>query len=93
MTGFVHCIVDRSDFILLQGSEVLRSYRFNTKTANHLFCEICGVKAYYYPRSHPECVSVNLRCVDGDELDQVDLIKFDGRNWEKKIEQLRSTSH
>ncbi|MEE2756691.1 MAG: GFA family protein [Myxococcota bacterium] len=93
MSGFVHCIVPQSDFVLLKGSNVLRSYRFNTETANHLFCEICGVKSYYYPRSHPDSVSINLRCVADGGLDQLDTIKFDGRNWEKEIHQLRSKSH
>ncbi len=85
MVGYLHCIVPKKDFILLSGTDVLRTYRFNTGQAQHMFCGICGVKSYYHPRSHPDCISINLRCVDQELLDHYNLIEFDGLNWEKCI--------
>lgn len=81
-TGFLHLIVPHSDFRLESGDEALRSYRFGSGTANHLFCAICGVKSFYQPRSHPEAWSVNWNCLDqGHALDAA-IRTFDGRNWE-----------
>jgi hypothetical protein len=54
MSGFLHLIVARERFTLLQGAEALAEYRFNTGTARHLFCRTCGMKSFYVPRSHPE---------------------------------------
>ena len=48
-TGFLHLIVPASRFRLLSGGDVLTTYTFNTRTAKHLFCRICGVKA---PKMH-----------------------------------------
>ena len=62
--GYLHLIVPRSAFTLLQGDDALSTYRFNTGVAEHLFCRHCGVKSFYVPRSHPDGYSVNARCLD-----------------------------
>ncbi|MCA9635529.1 MAG: GFA family protein [Myxococcales bacterium] len=81
-TGYLHLIVPAARFHLLAGEEALRDYRFGTGRARHRFCGICGIKAFYVPRSHPDAFSVNLRCVDRDGFDAVTIAPFDGRNWE-----------
>ena len=48
------------------GPTTLTTYRFNTGVAQHTFCRICGIHPFYTPRSHPDCVDVNVRCLDGD---------------------------
>jgi hypothetical protein len=81
-TGFVHIIVPKSRFRLLEGQAALTSYQFNTGAADHLFCLVCGVKSFYRPRSNPDGWSVNARCLDdADELD-IRIEAFDGKNWE-----------
>jgi len=84
-TGFLHLIVANSQFRLLAGQEDLTSYRFNTGTANHLFCRICGVKSFYVPRSHPDGYSVNVRCLDPATIESIRTLPFDGANWEQSI--------
>src|SRR5579872_1758689 len=64
MTGFIHLIVPAARFRLLSGADELVSYRFNTGTAEHLFCRTCGLKSFYRPRSNPDGWSVNARCLD-----------------------------
>ena len=81
MTSFIHIIVPHADFTLERGSDKLTSYRFETGTAEHLFCSVCGVKSYYQPRSHPEAWSVNALCLD--DRPELDIIFFDGRHFEK----------
>ena len=81
-TGFLHLIVPHEDFTLVSGEEALTSYRFGTGQADHLFCQQCGIKSYYQPRSHPEAWSVNYRALDDGHGLDVTIRKFDGQNWE-----------
>lgn len=88
MKGFIHLIVEAKDFELLSGKDHLGDYRFNTGTARHLFCQKCGISSYYIPRSHPDGVDVNLRCLDNVNLESIQLETFDGRAWEANISQI-----
>ena len=88
--GFLHLIVPAERFTLLQGEDVLTAYTFNTGTAKHMFCRICGIHSFYRPRSHPQGYSVNVRCLDGDLLSRFRRSAFDGVNWEQSIEKLRA---
>jgi hypothetical protein len=89
MKGFVHVIVPDGDFTALSGDEVRREYTFNTHTAKHWFCGVCGVASYYKPRSHPEGISVNLACLDGDAGERFAVVDFDGTNWEANVALIR----
>ena len=82
-SGYLHLTVPKSRFKLLQGSEVLTTYRFNTRTAQHLFCSVCGIKSFYVPRSHPEGFSVNARCLDEGTVEKLVVRASNGREWEK----------
>jgi hypothetical protein len=88
MTGYLHLIVPKSDFRLLAGEDTLQTYVFNTGTAKHLFCSVCGIKSFYVPRSHPDGYSVNFRCLDAEDFCSVLTTEFDGRNWEQHIGEL-----
>jgi hypothetical protein len=81
--GYVHWIVPRSAFRLLTQSDNIAAYAFNTKTAKHLFCPNCGVASFYIPRSDPDAFDVNVRCLEGVNLSNLEYDYFDGRNWEK----------
>lgn len=82
-SGYLHCFVPHSDFLLLNGRDELSSYRFGSGEAEHLFCKNCGVKSFYQPRSHPDCWSVHFACLDPDHGVSTKIVSFDGRNWEK----------
>ena len=87
--GYLHLIVSRGRFRLLSGSDALQTYRFGTGTAQHLFCRACGIKAHYVPRSHPEGVSVNARCLDPQAVEELVVRStFDGRHWEEHAHEL-----
>lgn len=81
-TGFVHLIVPKSRFQLLAGADNLSHYRFNTGVADHSFCKTCGVKAFYTPRSNPDGVSVNVHALDDGQCPELNIVAFDGQNWE-----------
>ena len=84
--GFLHLIVPPAQFELLSGAEALTTYRFNTGTARHTFCATCGIHSFYVPRSDPDKIDVNVRCLDGIDLEALKPQPFDGKNWEHAIE-------
>jgi hypothetical protein len=81
LTGFVHLIVPARDFRLLSGADRITTYRFNTGVAKHMFCQVCGIKSFYVPRSNPDGVDVNVRCLEPKPR-SVAMKAFDGQNWE-----------
>ena len=91
-TAFEHLIVPKEDFALVSGADQLTLYTFNTGVARHLFCKVCGVKSFYVPRSNPDGISVNLRCIDAGTITKVTYENFDGQNWEAHGAQLAHLS-
>jgi hypothetical protein len=83
MKAYVHWYVPRESFRLLTPRDRLATYTFGTGAAKHHFCRRCGVASFYEPRSDPDRIDVNLRCVAGVDLEQVELRSFDGRHWEE----------
>lgn len=92
MSGFLHLIVPRSRFRLLQGADQLSEYKFNTGTARHLFCSRCGVKSFYVPRSNPDGYSVNVHCLNPDTIEQVEVQLFDDNDREASDAKVRGLS-
>ena len=80
--GILHLIVPRERFELLSGDGELSTYRFNTGVAQHHFCRHCGIHSFYVPRSDPEKIDVNVRCLEGVNLDEIRASRFDGQHWE-----------
>jgi hypothetical protein len=83
--GFLHVVVPPERFELLSGREDLTTYRFNTRTAQHHFCKHCGISPFYVPRSDPEKIDVNARCLEGVDPAALVVRPFDGRNWEESM--------
>lgn len=90
-TGFLHLILPAGRFRLLQGEENIETYTFNTGVAKHTFCRHCGIKPFYTPRSNPDGVAVNARCLDTAPA-SLSITKFDGVNWEEHAHTLAHKS-
>jgi hypothetical protein len=84
--GFLHLIVAPEQFELLSGEDALSTYQFNTGTAKHTFCRHCGIHSFYVPRSDPDKIDVNVRCLDDIDLTAITVLPFDGRNWEDAMD-------
>ena len=80
--GYLHLIIPAARFKLLSGNDTLTTYSFNTHTAKHLFCSVCGIKSFYVPRSHPDGISVNARCIDSETIEELTVTSLNGREWE-----------
>jgi len=85
--GYLHLVVPADRFKLLSGSEALTTYGFNTHTAKHLFCPVCGVKSFYVPRADPNSRSVNVRCLDPGTVEKMTISQFNGRQWGRAVRQ------
>ena len=82
--GILHLPVVLENFELLRGKNSLTTYTFGTGVAQHTFCSHCGMHAFYVPRSQPDGITVNARClddIDGPSLKPTRF--FDGRHWEE----------
>ncbi|MGI9272304.1 MAG: GFA family protein [Woeseiaceae bacterium] len=88
MSGYLHLLVEKDAFKIVSGKDALRCYQFNSGIAQHYFCGQCGIKSFYIPRSHPHGVSVNVNCLDEDDIDSVTVTPFDGENWEQNVHKL-----
>jgi hypothetical protein len=81
--GILHLVTDPADFELLSGKDDLTAYTFGTGVAQHTFCRHCGMHAFYTPRSQPDKITVNARCLDGIDGPNLKPTRFfDGQNWE-----------
>jgi len=90
-TGHLHYIVPKRQFQLIQGQENLTTYTFGSGVAQHYFCKTCGVRGFYVPRSNPDGMDVNLRCLDTPP-EPFSVEPFDGKNWEKNAHELAHLS-
>ncbi len=70
--------VEESDMRILTQLSDLTLYQFHTKTAREYFCPTCGVMPFRRPRTDPEIWAVNVRCLDGVDLDAIPVTKVFG---------------
>ena len=84
--GILHLIVPLERFELISGKDDLTTYEFNTRIAKHMFCRYCGIHPFYVPRSDPDKIDINVRCLDGIDVAAISPKLFDGRNWEAAMQ-------
>jgi hypothetical protein len=79
--GAIVASVPLSGVRVLQGQEVLKVYTFNTKTAKHYFCSICGIYTHHQRRSFPDQYGYNVGCLEGvNPFDLESVPTYDGVN-------------
>ena len=52
-----------SGITVIRGDDKLTEYRFNTGTARHFFCSVCGIYTFHQRRSNPNEYGVNVACL------------------------------
>jgi hypothetical protein len=80
-----------SSLRITSGQDALTLYQFNTLTAKHYSCEVCGIHPFSRPRLDPNRWAVNTRCIDGIDLTALRVGQFDGENWEASAQALRAS--
>ena len=79
--GLMLAFAGGEQFRLLSGEDDLKDYRFHTHKIGHLFCTTCGVESFARgerPGDGATMIAVNLRCVDGVDLETLPIRRFDG---------------
>lgn len=77
--GAIVASVPLSGLHIVKGEEHLRLYEFNTHTARHYFCSVCGIYTHHRRRSDPAQYGYNVGCLEGvDPFDIVDVPTHDG---------------
>jgi hypothetical protein len=79
-SGTMLSFAPTSQFKLLSGEEDLRDYQFNRKSIHHLFCTNCGIKPFARGKMQDgsPMVAINVRCLQGVDVDKLNINKFDG---------------
>jgi hypothetical protein len=81
-SGTLLTFVPASQFTLLSGEDALTDYQFNKHVIHHLFCSTCGIKSFARgkDKSGADTVSINTRCLDGVDVQKLNVVAFDGRS-------------
>jgi hypothetical protein len=70
-----------SGITVTKGEDKLTEYRFNTGTARHFFCSVCGIYTFHQRRSNPNEYGVNVACFDNvSPFDFPEVTVMDGVN-------------
>jgi hypothetical protein len=79
MRGAVAVTSTHDGFRITQGEDKVATYRFNTGTAEHHFCSVCGIYTHHKRRSNPNQLGVNVACLEGlSPFDFREVLVFDG---------------
>lgn len=80
--GSLLVFVPEENFKLLSGEGALTDYQFNKFIIHHYFCSTCGVSSFAagVGEGGKSMRAINIRCLDGVDIEQTPLIKFDGKN-------------
>ena len=80
--GAVWAFAPKAKFTLRSGAAQQGDYQFAKKALHHRFCSRCGIESYAEgtaPDGTPS-VGVNLRCLDGVDVDKLSPRQYDGRS-------------
>jgi hypothetical protein len=80
--GVIWCFVTPDNFALESGEDALGHYTFNRHVIDHRFCTTCGIEPFARGRtpSGTESVAINVRCLEGIDIDQLSPIRVNGRD-------------
>ena len=53
------------DLAVTKGEDKLTLYQWNTMTARHYFCSVCGIYTHHQRRSFPDQYGYNVGCLEG----------------------------
>ena len=81
--GSLLWFVPKTRFRLDTPEENASAYLFNKHVIRHRFCRECGIHPYaeaIHPKTGEPTAAINIRCIEGIDLDKVPVTHFDGRS-------------
>lgn len=80
MRGAVAVSAEIDGISFISGEDRLTEYKFNTQTARHYFCSICGIYTHHQRRSNPRQYGVNIACLENlGPFDLPSVTVYDGQ--------------
>lgn len=76
--GALNFRVEESQLRVLTPVSDMTLYQWHTATAKDYFCPICGILPFRRPRTAPELWTINIRCLDDVNLDEIPVKKVFG---------------
>jgi hypothetical protein len=70
-------------FKLLSGATELTQFEFNRRMIQHQFCSTCGIQSFAIgrnPKSGARMAAINVRCLDGVDVDTLKVKKVNGKS-------------
>ncbi len=79
--GSLLAFAPASQFRLASGEGDLTRFEFNKHVIHHYFCSTCGIQSFARGkgRDGAEMAAVNVRCLEGVDVDSLKVRKIDGR--------------
>ena len=71
--------VPESAMRILSGEQQLTTYTFNTHTAQHYFCKVCGIYPFHRKRVTPDYFGVNVHCLESFDAAGIPVRATDGK--------------
>ncbi len=80
--GSLLWFVPRAALSLETPEDALATYTFNKHAIEHRFCRTCGIHPFAAGTSPQgvETAAINVRCLEGVDLDAIAVKHFDGRS-------------
>lgn len=80
--GFLLWFVPRTALQVTQGADKLTTYTFNKHVIHHDFCQVCGCQPFGLGKdpSGAEMAAINVRCLEGVDLDKFERMPVNGRD-------------
>jgi hypothetical protein len=79
--GSLLWFVPMTQFTLKTPEDAASTYLFNKHAIRHRFCANCGIHPYaeaVHPKTKQLTAAINLRCLEGVDLDKIKVVHFDG---------------
>jgi len=86
MRGAVAVSAQLNGIEVTQGEDTLSLYQFNSNTAKHYFCSLCGIYTHHQRRSNPNQYGINVSCLGVSPFDFPEVTVNDGVNHPTDLE-------
>jgi hypothetical protein len=81
--GSLLAFAPATQFKLLSDDADLTKFEFNKQRIQHQFCSTCGIQSFAmgtHPKTGAKMAAINVRCLDGVDVDSLTVRKVDGRS-------------
>lgn len=69
--------------LTIEGADRLAEYTFNRHVIHHQVCPTCGVQPFAFAKdkSGADIAAINVRCLEGVDLDALERVPVNGREF------------